>query len=153
MSDRASTEKRFNVLLQEYRNSALPQVIDNYDNLTEEEQSLCSQMNNFWGGLHLLVGLADVSEAALKKFESNCLHWKEVGSVLQPELKRYHRSESGCLRLLRTSSKSFAMREDEKNGVYLRWKTYLSGKHERNLILRFKHNWCNMIFLIGQAVY
>ena len=33
MSDRASTEKHFNSLLQEYRNSILPEVIDSYDQL------------------------------------------------------------------------------------------------------------------------
>lgn len=34
---------------------------------------------------------------------------------MQPELKRYHRAESGTLRLLRTASKAFARGEDEKS--------------------------------------
>ncbi|XP_033730479.1 uncharacterized protein LOC117319875 [Pecten maximus] len=154
MSDRASTEKHFNVLLQEYRNKILPDVVYNYTNLTTQEKELCGQMNNFFCGLHLLVGIADVSEASLKKFETAYLDGKLIGSAQKPELQRYHKSESGTLRLLRTCSKAFAMGEDEKNGVFLPWKTYLGSKGEKkNHILRFKHNRFNMVFLIGQAVY
>ncbi|XP_021339530.1 uncharacterized protein LOC110440700, partial [Mizuhopecten yessoensis] len=152
MSDRASTEKLFNSLLQDYRCTVLPHVIDNFDQLTTEEQGLCGQMNNFFCGLHLLVGMADVSEETLKKFEASYLEGKLIGSADKPELKRYHRTESGTLRLLRTSSKAFAMGEDEKNGVHLPWKTYLSQKNEKNYILRFKHNRFNMVFMVGGAV-
>ena len=46
------------------------------------------------------------------------------------------------------------MSEDERNGCYLPWRTFLSKQGEtKNNILRFKHNRFNMIFLIGQAVY
>lgn len=65
----------------------------------------------------------------------------------------YHRQESGTLRLLWTSSKAFAVGEDEKNGVSLFWKTYLNEKKEKNLIQMFKHNRFYLIFLLGQAVF
>jgi hypothetical protein len=42
---------------------------------------------------------------------------KDIGSAIQPELKRYHKHESGILRLIRTACKCFAIGEDEKNGV------------------------------------
>lgn len=67
MSDRASTEKHFNNLLEQFRSEILPQVIDNWENLSEEERQLCSKMNNFYCGLHLLVGMADTCESTLKK--------------------------------------------------------------------------------------
>ncbi|WAR10687.1 hypothetical protein MAR_035763 [Mya arenaria] len=129
MSDRASTEKHFNVLLEQFRNEILPEVIDNWEILSEQEKKLCSKMNNLYCGLHLLVGMADT-----------CENGNDVGSGKKPELERYHRSESGTLRLLRTSSKSFAVGQDEKNGVSLPWSTYLKSRNEKNTIIRFKHN-------------
>ncbi|KAK3107360.1 hypothetical protein FSP39_012735 [Pinctada imbricata] len=154
MSDRASTEKNFNNLLQQYKNEILPDVVLNFNNLEPAEQELCGQINNFFCGLHLLIAIADVTEASVRKFEEEYLDGKEVGSAQRPELKRYHKKESGTLRLLRTSSKAFAMGEDERNGVYLPWKTYLSSKGEKkNYIQRFKHNRFNMIFMVGQAVF
>lgn len=110
-------------------------------------------MNNLFCGLHLLVGMEDVAEESLKKFERNFLDGKLIGSAAVPELKMYHRQENGTLRLLRTSSKAFAVGEDEKNGVSLFWKTYLNEKKEKNLIQRFKHNRFNLIFLLGQLFF
>ncbi|KAK6180548.1 hypothetical protein SNE40_012681 [Patella caerulea] len=114
MSDRASTEKAFNTLLQNYKEEVLPKVIDNYDELSVEEKSHCGKINNFFCGLHLLCGMADVCEAGMKKYETGFLDGKEIGSSVRPELKRFHKSESGTLRLLRSCSKAFARGEDEK---------------------------------------
>lgn len=97
--------------------------------------------------------MVDVAEESLKKFQRNFLDGKLIGSAAVPELKMYHRQESGTLRLLRTSSKAFAVGEGEKNGVSLFWKTYLNEKKEKNLIQRFKQNRFNLIFLLGQAVF
>lgn len=62
MSDRVGTEKNFNRLLEEFRKEVLPQVVDNWDALTDDQQKPISAMNNFFCGLHLLVGMADVVE-------------------------------------------------------------------------------------------
>ena len=153
MTDRASTEKAFNVLLEEFRTTILPQVIYNWNDLSENERTLMSRMNNFFCGLHLLVGMADTCEGTLKKFERTYLEGRDIGSGVKPELRKYHRSESGTLRLIRTTSKALAVGEDEKNGVSLQWTTYLKQKEERNLIGRFKHNRFNLVFVLGEAVF
>lgn len=153
MSDRASTEKTFNGLLEQFRNDILPNIIDDWENFSVHEKQLCSKMNNFFCGLHLLVGLADTCEGTLRKFERNYLDGKDVGSAAKPELKRYHKSESGTLRLIRTASKCFAIGEDEKNGVSLPWITYLRSKGEKNYIIRFKHNRFNLVFSLALATY
>lgn len=153
MSDRASTEKHFNVLLEQFRSEILPQVVDNWDSLSVDEKKLCCKMNNFYCGLHLLVGMADTCEIALKKFEKNYLDGKDVGSAVRPELKRYHKSESSTLRLLRTASKCFAIGQDEKNGASLPWTTYLKSKNKKNHIVRFKHNRFNLVFSLASAVF
>lgn len=136
MSDRASTEKFFNKLLQQYKQKIFPNIQLNFNNLTRNEQQLCSQINNFYCGLHLLIGIADVCEAALKKFETEYLDGKVVGSAQRPELQRYHKAESGTLRLLRTSSKAFAMGEDERNGIFLPLKLTLTLKEKRKIIYK-----------------
>ncbi|KAK3091774.1 hypothetical protein FSP39_022550 [Pinctada imbricata] len=153
MSDRASTEKAFNTLLEEFRTTILPGVIYNWEEMSDNERMLCSRMNNFFCGLHLLVGMADACEGSIRKFETSFLDGKHVGSSVKPELKRYHRSESGVLRLIRTGCKAFAIGEDEKNGVSLPWTTFLKEKGERNKIARFKHNRFNLVFVLGEAIF
>lgn len=109
MSDRAATEKSFHTLLQQYRQEILSQVRDTWSDLTQEEQELCTSMNNFYCGLHLLVAMADATENVLKKFESTYHDGKDVGSAAFPELKRFHKYESGTVRLLRTASKALSL--------------------------------------------
>ena len=43
----------------------LPDVVVNFENLQPEEQEMCGEINNFFCGLHLLIAIADVSEAAI----------------------------------------------------------------------------------------
>ena len=56
--------------------------------MTQEEQELCTSMNIFYCGLHLLVAMADVTENALKKIESTYHDGKDVGSATFPELRK-----------------------------------------------------------------
>ena len=50
-------------------------------------------MNNLFCGLHLLVGMADVVEAAVKKFGNAHQSETLIGSAQKPELKWYHRAK------------------------------------------------------------
>ena len=65
MSDRHIVEKNFNSVLQSYRMEVLPSVVDNWAELGEGEQQGISTLNNFFFGLHLLVGMADVASSTL----------------------------------------------------------------------------------------
>lgn len=62
MSDRASTETKFNHLSRE---EILPQVFTNYETMNFELQQALNRMNNFFCGLHTLVHMADVSQKAI----------------------------------------------------------------------------------------
>lgn len=104
--------------------------------LPEMNNNYVVKLITFYCGLHLLIGIADVCEAALKKFETEYLDGKVVGSAQRPELQRYHKAESGTLRLLRTSSKAFAMGEDERNGIFLPLKLTLTLKEKRKIIYK-----------------
>ena len=57
MSDRHAAEKLFSQLLFEYRENVLPDVIAGWGKMTEDVQEQLIRMNNFYCGLHFLVGL------------------------------------------------------------------------------------------------
>ena len=78
MSDRAETEKSFNLLQEEYHQESLPQVIET--NLNPEQLLLRPSL-----------GMANVAEECLKKFEGNFLDGKLIGSTAVPELIMYHK--------------------------------------------------------------
>ena len=73
MSDRHIVEKSFNELLESYRSEVLPSMVEGWSDLSHDEQAQISNLNNFFCGLHLLVGMADASAAVL-------LQWEEANS-------------------------------------------------------------------------
>lgn len=50
MSNRASTETKFNSMIEEYRQEILPTVYKNFNDMNEESQQALSRMNNFFMG-------------------------------------------------------------------------------------------------------
>ena len=68
MSDRCATQKKFNNLLVEYRKQIVPLALkdEGWQNLSEEQQKKILNVNEFYCGLHFLVGMADQVEACLK---------------------------------------------------------------------------------------
>ena len=65
MSDRHIVEKNFNSLLEEYRSTILPSVIQSWNTLSQDQQQTMSTLNNFFCGMHVLVGMADTASATL----------------------------------------------------------------------------------------
>ena len=65
MSDRHIVEKSFNQLLESYRAEVLPSVVKGWQELTTQEQTQISHLNNFFCGLHLIVGMADTAATTL----------------------------------------------------------------------------------------
>ena len=62
-------KKKFNSVFQDYRASVLPNVVENWDAMNEDMQRNFIKVNNFFCGLHSLVGLADQTEASLKAWD------------------------------------------------------------------------------------
>ena len=122
MSDRASTEIKFNELLQDFRSKILPDLIENWSSMSNEDQTAVSQLMNFFCGLHSLVHFAEAAPKALIQTEN--ASFDEKAPILD---KRFLKSsESGTLRLVRTASKALARGADEKSGKYMEFKLYLS---------------------------
>ena len=65
MSDRHIVEKNFNKLLEDYRAEVLPVVVSNWSALSIEEKVNFTSLNNFFCGMHVVVGLADTAAAVL----------------------------------------------------------------------------------------
>ena len=69
MSDRHAAEKIYNELLHDFRAEVLPAVAEDWNEMTEVEKKQLTRMNNFFGGLHFLVGLSESPEETVKLWE------------------------------------------------------------------------------------
>ena len=115
MGDRAVTEKKFNVLLSEFRREILPEVVNGWNEMSEDEQEKCGRMNNFFCGMHLLVSLAEQSDAIMKVWENLVFGDVLVGASSVSGMS-VGKSESGTVRLIRTVCKAVQDRGCEKSG-------------------------------------
>jgi len=105
----------FNTLLEGYRLEVLPSVIDNWNQMNTNEQQSIGTLNNFFCGLHLLVGMADTASSSLLQWEQ--AHFEEcVGASALPNA--FKKSESGVIRLVRTAFKALCKHASEQSGVY-----------------------------------
>lgn len=71
MSDRHAAEKLFNELLSDFRLEILPSMVEDWSNLDEDEKDQLTRLNNFFCGLHFLVGLATSADATVQLWEVN----------------------------------------------------------------------------------
>ena len=152
MSDRCTTQKKFNRMFSEYRNSIVPDITENWAQLSQNERDKLSKVNEFFCGLHFIVGLADQSEACLKVWEG-LLHGNEkVGTLAHGG---YSNGESGTTRLIRTTCKSVQERGCEKSGRMVHFSTYLKDEHNISEIplYPFLGNRFNILFLNGAGVF
>ena len=63
-------EKLFNVMLHDFRVDVLPCVAENWNEMTDQEREQLTPMNNFFCGLHFLVGLANAAEETVKLWDA-----------------------------------------------------------------------------------
>ena len=110
MSDRHIVEKKFNTLLEDYRRDILPLVISNWDMLSEEEHLHLSSLNNFFCGMHVVVGMADCASSTLLQWEST--HFD--GNVPPNRHVLVRKSEPGAIRLIRTACKALSRHGSEQ---------------------------------------
>ena len=103
MSDRHIVQKKFNAVFQDYCVSILPTLFENWDKFSENIQENFIKDNDFFCGLHFLVGLADQTEIALKAWDKPPYDERPIGSLANGG---YSKGESGTLRLIRTPCKS-----------------------------------------------
>lgn len=71
MSDWHIVEKNFNQLLEDYQESVLPELVHSWDQMTPDEQTSMTTMNNLFCSMHLIIGIADVAASTLVQWESS----------------------------------------------------------------------------------
>ncbi|XP_060597475.1 uncharacterized protein LOC132751328 [Ruditapes philippinarum] len=153
MSDRASTEKAFNNILEEYRKKILPTVTDGWTDLSSEQQTSLTSMHSFFCGLHLLVACAEVSQKCLLEYEKTLK--ENIGLERDDEIKSEYLNTSECatVRLIRAASKCLSRGGDEKSGCFSDFQAYLSMSGRRVKFIRFHGNRFNVIFLLAEVLY
>ena len=152
MSDRHIVEKNFNSLLQSYRMEVLPSVVDNWAELGKDEQQGISTLNNFFCGLHLLVGMADVSSSTLLQWELTHFEGTVGAAALFGSTTR--QSESGIVRLVRTACKVLCKHGSEQSGVYQPFTAFLATNSiKKNPLVSFRGNRFNIVFYDAGALY
>ena len=143
MSDRHAAEKKFAEVLSAYRADILPDVVANWEQMSLMEQEQLTRMNNFFCGLHFLVGLADAAEAALKQWE---LSYEEDDGK--------EKKSSGVQRLVRTACKAFHHKGSEQAGCSTHFRAYLRHQGVSKIPLAaFVGNRFNILFYDAAGVY
>lgn len=155
MSDSASTEIKFNELLEEYRKSILPYAIYNFHQLNNYQKESVSKLLNFFCGLHSIVHIAETCNKSLLEVEKDIFIDSSV-PIHDPAFKK--NNESGTARLVRTSCKAFARGADEKSGCHIQFITYihdcLKANNYRSLkLVPYRGNRFNILFHNAGQVY
>ena len=149
MSDRHIVQKKFNSLLQEYRCEILPDVIDGWSSLGEEEKERMKTINSLFCGLHYVVGLGDQAESALKVFDKLLYEDMRIGSFANGGAG-FTNGESGTLRLIRTLCKAVEEHGCEKSGRMVDFDLALEEDGIlKNPLAQFRGNRFNIIFYNG----
>ena len=111
-----------------------------------------ASLNNFFCGMHLIVGMADTASSTL-------IQWEESNSSIQDAVSKssailQRRSESGTVRLIRTVCKALSKHGSEQSGVYQQFTSFLkSNGIARNPLATFRGNRFNIVFYDAGATY
>ena len=117
--------------------------------MTPEEQGSISTLNNFFCGMHLLVGMADVVSSVLLQWET--MHFAESAAAHCTYVRK---SKSGVVRLIRTACKALCRHGSEQSGVYQSFTSHLATNGiKRNPLASFRGNRFNILFYDAGAVY
>jgi len=138
-------------LLEDYRTDVLPSVVQSWSELSQAEQDQLSCLNNFFCGMHVLVGMADTTSSTLLQWEST--HFDSpVGAVAS--VITASKSEAGTVRLVRTTCKAMCQHGSEQSGVHQPFTTFLKSNHiTKNPLALFQGNRFNILFYDAGVVF
>ena len=146
MSDQGPTNATFNEQLAELRRDFLPQVVDKWEELSDNAQDSLKEMGNFYCKLHLLVNMGEEANKALQIFE----HASTEG---RNPLAFFSASESGSCRLTRTACEALHPRGSQTAGVSEYFNVHLAEIGLENNLVEFIENRFNIIFYNSAAVF
>ena len=157
MSDRASVNKAYNSELQAWRESTLPSLLKNYNEMSPENREALAKVNDFFCGLHFECHMGESSEAALVKWErlaSGCEDGTAmIGMASLAKFKYWNFTTSHTQRFIKSVCDTFSggRHANEQVGIPETFRAYLNGK-KMNL-KDFVGNRFNILFENGAAVF
>ena len=130
----------------------MPTVFEIWDTFSENIQENFIKIDDFFCGLHLLIGLADQTQIALKAWDKLLYDDRPIGSLANGG---YSKCELGTLRLIRTTCKSVQTHGCEKSGRISDFYTYLTEEvgFLNVPFVSFRGNRLNVLFYDGGILY
>lgn len=112
--------------------------------MTDEEKETLTRMNNFFCGLHFVVGLADSAEEVMKVWEAQHLD----------DYQHMSASTSSTQTLIRTACKAFHHQGSQQCGTSALFRAYMrkNGMH-RLPLAKFVGNRFNIIFYDAAGIF
>ena len=108
-------------------------------------------MNNFFCGLHYIVGLADQAAKSLKEWEKVHFGAEKFGATELPRV--YESGESRVVRLIRTATGSFQRRGNEQAGAVADFYAFLGKCNFKMPLEEFRGNRNYVIFHNGGGIF
>ena len=146
MSDHCATNGVFNELLKDLRAEVLPEIVEQWEALNDNEKTTLKDMGNFFWKVHPLVTFAEQANKALLKFETACLQGKSKYALPVA-------GEAGSTQLIRTACSAFQKRGHQAAGMTPYFAAYLSDLDAQIQLAQFEGNRFNIIFFNAGAVY
>ena len=151
LSDRCITQKKFNALFKEYRSDVVPNVVKDWSSLSDNDKENVTDVNEFFCGLHYLVGLADVCEHSLKAWDILSFNGANVGSLANGG---YSNGYSGTSRLIFSLCKAVQERGCQRSDRPAAFKNFLCELGIFHVpLVPFKGNRFNVLFLNAASLY
>eukprot|EP00112_Aurelia_sp_Birch-Aquarium-sp1_P023755 Seg720.1 transcript_id=Seg720.1/GoldUCD/mRNA.D3Y31 product="hypothetical protein" protein_id=Seg720.1/GoldUCD/D3Y31 len=146
MSDQCATNGVFTSILQDLRKQVMPNVIEKWEQFSEDERSSVLEMGNFFCKVHPLATFAEEANKSMVKFEKAVLEGKSKCALPSG-------SESGTVRSIRTVCSAFQQRGNQQAGMSENFKAYLDEIGSPLQLVQFEGNRFNVVFHNGGAVY
>ena len=151
MSDRASVNKAFVKKLGEWREKILPNIIADWDDLSEQAKKEIIEINDLYCGKHLVLNFQEYSATALYE-------WELVESDGKLGRKKHllwdRKKESATLLAIRSFCNCFGPDADEAAGYPFEFKVHLDDKFQKPCYLQeYRGNRFNIPFKNASAVF
>ncbi|XP_066287444.1 myosin-9-like [Branchiostoma lanceolatum] len=154
MSDRCVVNKSYKEQFEEYRASILPLVITEWDSLDDESRHKCSQVHDFYCGLHLLTNMAEYAEKALKGWEESVAEKATLGRFKTKEFLHWGGNESRTQLMVRSACNLLQPHGNESMATYHeQWEAFLRESGRKSALSPFRGERFNIIFHNGGALY
>ena len=154
MSDRHSAEKKFNSLLEDYREKILTKMQQGWGNMSTDEQSALARLNNFFCGMHFMVAMADQANDTLLQIEK--VLSEGIGNLGASKISPSFCSskESGTVRMIRTVCNAVQKHGSQRAGAYIYFAQFLKDRGIESMPLAtFRGNRFNIVFYDAAGIY